>query len=49
MNRLSRQDISQVYHEGEEAVVPLVESLYDIVVSLEARIAVGRLMPKQPF
>jgi hypothetical protein len=38
MNRLSRQDISQVYHEGEEAVVALVESLYDIIISLEARI-----------
>jgi hypothetical protein len=40
MNRRSRQDMSQVYHEGEEAVVALVESLYDIIVSLEARIAV---------
>jgi transposase len=38
--RPSRSAISQTYQHGEEAVITLVESLYDVIASLEARIAV---------
>ena len=40
MNRLSRKDISQIYQQGEEAVIALVESFSDAIALLEARIAV---------
>ena len=40
MNRLSRQNISQIYQQGEEAVIALVESLSDTIALLEGRIAV---------
>ena len=40
MNRLNRTDISQIYHEGEEAVIALVESLQNALALLEARVAV---------
>jgi transposase len=38
--RPSRSAISETYQHGEEAVITLVESLYDVIASLEARIAV---------
>lgn len=40
MNRPSRKDISQIYQQGEEAVIALVDSLYDAIALLEARLAV---------
>jgi transposase len=39
MVRLSRSEISQIYHEGEEAVIALVESFQDALASLEVRLA----------
>jgi transposase len=38
MLRLSRSDISRIYHEGEEVVIRLIESLHDAVALLEARV-----------
>jgi transposase len=40
MTRLPRSEISRIYHEGEEAVIALVETLHDALALLEARIAV---------
>lgn len=39
MPRLSRSDISRIYHEGEEAVIRLVESFQDALALVEARVA----------
>lgn len=45
--RLSRSDISAIYHEGEEAVIRLVESFQDALALLEARIAVLEAQQKK--